>query len=280
MATLRLCPHLTDEQFALTVTQIADLFSMGFDETLGKGGTGEYAESREFQPGDSLRTVDWRATALTDRLMTRVYGADWCLSVVVVVDQSASMTLSSKQPGKYETAVRLAGGLAHAALRTMRPTVLAGSEAAVFPRASLQREALTMQLLGLREYRPGSARPLARLLEHGLPAHLGRCLVFALTDLTLKEDAAAIAALARAHQVITFVLRDGAEQGLGGAGYMRAHQAEAPRTSVIRGCAAPSAAAYDEAVRRSGVALQHLGCGASTFHDVRRWLEEFRHVRR
>ena len=50
------------------------------------GGGSELHSLREYQPGDPRRTIDWKATARTRQLTTRVYTEDQHLEVMVLLD--------------------------------------------------------------------------------------------------------------------------------------------------------------------------------------------------
>src|SRR3954451_11259540 len=52
----------------------------------------EFAEYREYTPGDDLRRLDWRAFARSDRHYIKQYEEESNVRVTFVVDASASMT--------------------------------------------------------------------------------------------------------------------------------------------------------------------------------------------
>ncbi len=70
----------------------------------------EFSDYKPYLPGDSLRDVDWRVLARTDRPVVRRYRAETELAVTIVLDASADL---GSTPGKFETAVRLAATLAY-----------------------------------------------------------------------------------------------------------------------------------------------------------------------
>jgi uncharacterized protein (DUF58 family) len=75
------------------------------------GETLDFAEYREYHPGDDFRRVDYQAWARLDQLLVRLFEAEDDLTVRLLVDTSASMT-----PSKLRQAVRLAGALGFVAL--------------------------------------------------------------------------------------------------------------------------------------------------------------------
>lgn len=70
------------------------------------GETLDFAEYREYHPGDDFRRVDYQAWARLDQLLVRLFEAEDDLTIRLLVDTSASMT-----QGKLRMAVRLAGAL-------------------------------------------------------------------------------------------------------------------------------------------------------------------------
>jgi uncharacterized protein (DUF58 family) len=75
------------------------------------GASVEFAEHKEYSPGDELRHVDWKAYAKLDRYYVKQFEQESQLTVYLVLDASASMTFSGGGIPKVEYA-----GLALAAL--------------------------------------------------------------------------------------------------------------------------------------------------------------------
>ncbi len=74
----------------------------------------DFAEHRPYQPGDELRTIDWRAFARTDRLLIKRHHDDRQLPLAFVMDTSASMAYG--EPAKDQQAQLLAAALGLLAL--------------------------------------------------------------------------------------------------------------------------------------------------------------------
>src|ERR1700677_4532230 len=57
-----------------------------------KSGSGvEFADHRDYQPGDDFRYLDWNVYQRFDRLLLRLYEEEEDLSIYIIVDASASM---------------------------------------------------------------------------------------------------------------------------------------------------------------------------------------------
>ncbi len=93
-----------------------------------KTGAGiEFADHREYAPGDDFRYLDWNVYQRTGRLLVRLFEEEEDLSVYVIVDTSRSMSLGD--PSKLDYAKRIAAALAYVALANLdRVSVLSFDE--------------------------------------------------------------------------------------------------------------------------------------------------------
>ncbi len=72
----------------------------------------EFRQHRPYQLGDDVKHVDWKASARHDRLLTRQLHETTNVSVLVVLDTSASMAFPDAPHTKFRTAQVLAAALA------------------------------------------------------------------------------------------------------------------------------------------------------------------------
>jgi uncharacterized protein (DUF58 family) len=85
-----------------------------------RGTAVEFADYREYSPGDDIRLVDWKVFARTDRHYVRLYDAERNLLTYLVVDKSGSMDFSGAiqtTASKLEHASRLAAALGYLVVR-------------------------------------------------------------------------------------------------------------------------------------------------------------------
>src|SRR6476660_2788313 len=68
----------------------------------------EFAEYREYAPGDDLRRLDWRALGRTDRFFIKQYEEESNLQATIVMDASASMRYGEGAMTKFDYAATLA----------------------------------------------------------------------------------------------------------------------------------------------------------------------------
>lgn len=78
-----------------------------------KGFSVEFAEHRQYGPGDEIRHIDWRAFGKTDRYFVKEYEEETNLRAYLVVDTSGSMGYAGRSVAKVEYARQLAASLAY-----------------------------------------------------------------------------------------------------------------------------------------------------------------------
>ncbi|SIO32271.1 Protein of unknown function DUF58 [Singulisphaera sp. GP187] len=78
-----------------------------------KGFSVEFAEHRQYGPGDEIRHIDWRAFGKSDRYYVKEYEEETNLKAYLVVDSSGSMAYAGRTVSKFEHARRLAAALAY-----------------------------------------------------------------------------------------------------------------------------------------------------------------------
>lgn len=82
-----------------------------------KGQGVEFAEVREYVPGDDVRSIDWNVTARTGAPHVKIYSEERELTVMLAVDISGSSAFGSARQLKREVATEIAALLAFSALR-------------------------------------------------------------------------------------------------------------------------------------------------------------------
>src|SRR5262245_6683589 len=77
------------------------------------GYSSEFQQHRPYRAGDDLKYLDWKLLARTDRLYTRQFRETTSMSVMLVLDGSASMAFPEEGTTKWRYATVLAASLAH-----------------------------------------------------------------------------------------------------------------------------------------------------------------------
>ncbi|MDY3559565.1 DUF58 domain-containing protein [Gemmata sp. JC673] len=246
---------LDARQFQIAVRKLADSLGYGTDRSPYLGSGTEYVQSRLYQPGDPVRSIDWRITARTGRAFVKEYETPKRMPCYLVVDTSASMAVSSIRRSKYEVAVHLAGGLALASLDRASPVGLVGGggrDLQIAP--SLAPDKVWVWLHQLRKVRYDEPTAVGRRLRELAPRLNERALLVVLSDFHDPEAVPALRLLGQRHECVALHLTDPAEVGLRGTGLVRAREAETGRRLVSHGrrvWSDPASVATE--LRRAGV---------------------------
>ncbi len=198
----------------LKARTVVEGFLSGLHRSPYKGFSVEFAEYRQYLPGDDLNTLDWKVYARTDRHYVKKFEEETNLECHLLLDQSASMSYRGAAPmTKLEYGSVLAASLAFLMHRQRDATGLIAFDDRITFRlpAGARGGHLHALLLALDRLQPGrrssAARPLRQLAE----ALVKRSLVVVISDL-LEDSEPVIKGLrhlhARGSEVIVFQLLD------------------------------------------------------------------------
>lgn len=227
---------LDSRQFEIAVRRLADALAYGQESSPFLGAGIEYVQSRLYQPGDPVRFIDWRITGRTGRYHVKEYEAPKQMPVYLLVDTSASMTVSSVKMSKYAWAVQIAGGLALAAVEHMSPVgMMAVGERELHHTPSLSRATVLRWLHTLRRYDFHERTTLGERIRKLVPRVESRCLFIVVSDLHDPDAVPAIRLMAQNHDCMVIHLADPAERGELRAGIIRGEEAESGVGFVAHG---------------------------------------------
>jgi uncharacterized protein (DUF58 family) len=189
-----------------------------------KGHGMEFAEVREYMPGDEVRSIDWNVSARMGKPFVKRYIEERELTVMVVVDLSGSSQFGTVSRFKSEMATELAAVLTMSAVRNNdRVGVLLFTdrvEHVVPPRKGRRhamriiRDVLVHQPASTGTNIGGALEYLNRLLPH-------RSIVFLISDLLDPGLERPLKYLAQRHDVVVAPLEDPSEWVLPDIGVAR-----------------------------------------------------------
>ena len=121
-----LTPELLEEArgLALVARRLAEGALHGLHRSPFYGFSVEFAEHREYSPGDELKHLDWKVLGRSERYVIKQYEQETNLRGLIVLDRSLSMDYGQKtvtgeeveRPTKFEYGRTLAAGMTHVLL--------------------------------------------------------------------------------------------------------------------------------------------------------------------
>jgi uncharacterized protein (DUF58 family) len=265
---------------------VNDIFS-GEYESVFKGRGVEFAEVREYQPGDDVRAIDWNVTARRGIPYVKQFSEERELTVILAVDGSASTRFGTQGALKRERAAEVAAVLGLAANRNNdRAGALLfaeGIERYVPPKKGkthvlrLVRDILSFDPPALGTDLSEAIRFLTRVLHR-------RSVVFLLSDFLDEGYEKPLAALAVRHDVIALVLEDRRDRELPDVGLIEVVEPESgarrwldTSSGRVREAYAAAAAAATASRRaafaRAGIDAVPLDTLADWVDPMRRFFE-------
>jgi len=106
------------QKFHFTTRRMASDMFAGQYESAFRGRGMEFAEVREYQVGDDIRTIDWNVSARFGHPYVKVFHEERELTVMLVLDLSGSHRFGTRKKFKRELLAEVAGMLAFLAIRT------------------------------------------------------------------------------------------------------------------------------------------------------------------
>ncbi len=218
----------------------SELFTGAFASAFKGRGT-ELDQVREYMPGDDVRRIDWNVTARAHsgdsaRAFVKEHRAERELTVLLLVDMSASGSFGSVMRSKREMAAELAALLAFAATATNDRVGIGlftdRMERYVPPRkgraqvARLIRELLTFEPAG-------TGTDLTAALEYLRRVQRRRAVVFLVSDFMTRGYEDALGAVASHHEVIALRPLDAHERTLPDVGMVTLRDAESGATRLV-----------------------------------------------
>jgi uncharacterized protein (DUF58 family) len=169
----------------LKARTIVEGFLTGLHRSPYKGFSVEFAEYRQYLPGDDLATLDWKVFARSDKHFVKKYEEETNLTCHMLIDVSKSMGYASGEVTKLQYASFLAGALAYLMHRQRDSFGLIAfdeSISALLP-ASARSGHLRAVLLALERLELGAGTNVAKPLNDLAAAVRKRGMVVLISDL-------------------------------------------------------------------------------------------------
>ena len=266
---------------------VNEVFSGEYNSVF-KGRGMSFAEVREYRYGDDIRGIDWNVTARTGSPHVKIFEEERELTLMLVVDVSASSHFGTRDRMKSELAAELCGVLAFSAIKNNDKVGLVlfsdRIEKFVPPRKG-RRHALRV----LREllYHPseGKGTDIAGALEYLAKVTRRRAVVFLVSDFMAGGYGRALSVAARRHDLVAVRVGDVRERDLPPMGFVEFEDPETGERVFVntsgrafrerfREIRAGERARIDEVFRRSGIDSIEVTTGMPYDGALRRFFEE------
>src|SRR5437868_14509831 len=89
----------------------------GVYQSVFKGLGMSFSEVRQYQPGDDVRRIDWNVTARMREAFVKLFVEEREMTVMLLVDASASGLFGTREQVKRELAAELAAVIAFSAIK-------------------------------------------------------------------------------------------------------------------------------------------------------------------
>ncbi len=204
-----------------------------------KGQGMEFAEVREYEPGDDIRTIDWNVTARMGHPYVKKHVEERELTVMLLVDLSGSERFGTRGRLKAELAAELAAVLALSAVRNNdRVGLLIFTDRVehVVPPKKGRRHVLRL-IRDLLVFQPaGRGTDVATALDYAGRMLRHRAILFLLSDFQIKLEGVfrrTLKLVSNRHDVVAIRMVDPAEEHLPDAGLLVLQDPETGQEVVL-----------------------------------------------
>ena len=196
---------------------VVEGFITGLHKSPYHGFSVEFAEHRQYMPGDAIRNIDWKVFAKSDRYFVKEFEEETNLKSYILLDASRSMHYTSGKISKFDYAASFAAALSFLMLKQRDAAGMVVFDERIRhyvpPKsASVHLHALLTTLAGVE---PSGATNAASALHEMAERIKRRGLIIVLSDL-FDDPTRVLAGLKhfrhRKHEVLVFHILDPAER--------------------------------------------------------------------
>ncbi len=205
-------------------------------QSVFKGRGMEFDEVREYQIGDDVRSIDWNVTARTGKPFIKRFREERELTVMFLVDLSASGSFGSVKQPKNELAAEICALLAFAAIKNNDKVGLVvftdRVELSIPPQKGVRH--VLRVIREILSFRPQRSRTdITKALDYLGKVQSRRAVVFLISDFQADGYEKSLRVLGRRHDVIAISISDPREKSLPDVGLLELEDAETGETVLI-----------------------------------------------
>jgi uncharacterized protein (DUF58 family) len=218
-----------------TSRMVNEVFS-GEYHSIFKGLGMEFSEVREYQPGDDIRNIDWNVTARYGHPYLKVYREERELTVMLIVDLSASQRFGTGLRFKTEAAAEITAVLSLAAIKNNDKVGLLAYtdriEKYIPPKKG--RNHVLRLIREILYFKPrGKGTDTAAALEYLLGVIKKKCVMFLISDFLDSNYEKPLGVVARKHDLIALKISDSLETSFPNAGLIRFYDLESGQERLV-----------------------------------------------
>jgi uncharacterized protein (DUF58 family) len=236
----------------LRTRRLVDSSFAGAYHSVFKGRGMNFEEVREYTPGDDIRSIDWNVTARMNVPYVKKFTEEREMTVMLLVDVSASGTYGSVESSKRELAAEVASILAFSAIQNNDKVglLLFSDEVELYippKKGRLHTLRLIREMLFFEPRRRGTS--LAVALDYLNKVTPRKAVVFVISDFITADFIKPLTVTGKRHDLVAMPVIDPGEETLPDVGLLTLEDAETGRQVEIntssRGVAAAFAAMED-----------------------------------
>jgi uncharacterized protein (DUF58 family) len=236
---------------------VNEVFS-GEYHSVFKGRGMNFAEVREYQYGDDIRSIDWNVTARAGAPFVKIFEEERELTVMLVVDVSASGEFGSRARWKGEVAVEICALLAFSAIKNNDKVglIIFSDRIEKFVPPRKGRKHVLRVLRELLFHEPeGRGTDLTAALEYLNHVQRKKAVTFLVSDFQDEGFDKALAVAGRRHDLIAVRLSDRRERSLPPLGYLELEDPETGDRVVVNTSDETFRSNFERQVTKRGEAL-------------------------
>ncbi|MCP4050432.1 MAG: DUF58 domain-containing protein [bacterium] len=209
--------------------QIVNSTFTGSYHSAFKGRGISFSEVREYQPGDEIRQIDWHVTAKMNHPYIKLFEEERELTVILMVDLSASGDFGSFNISKANLASEIAAILGFSANNNNDRVglILFSDKVEKFVPPKKGKNHMFAILREIFYYKPDSKKTsISNALDFMLKTNKKKSIVFLISDFIDSNYEKKMSIASRKHDMVPIIIRDPKEENLPKAGLLNIEDSE------------------------------------------------------
>lgn len=231
----------------IRTSRTVDAMMAGRFRSVFRGSGMEFEEVREYSPGDDAKTIDWKVTARMGKPYVKLYREERELTVMLLVDLSASLEFGSTARAKRDKALEAAAVLAFSAVKNgdKAGLILFTDQVERYIPPAKGSAHVFRLIKEILSWRPASRRTdVAAALDYFGKVQRKRCVAFLLSDLMSRDFSRSLRIAARRHDIAAVRIGDPAEGELPPSGLVEVEDMETGELALLDASHRPTRRAY------------------------------------